>query len=143
MKTKMRKWFDVLLGAILGMFGLGCFSCGKYGTPYGDFTFEGQVTDENKNPLPKMQVVRRGGWGEDTKTMHWAEFADTLYTNAEGNYYQHKDDDFPMKIHKVIVNDPSGVYESDSIIATVEYSGGHGWYEGEADLKLDFVLKKK
>ena len=139
----MRNWFNVFLGAVLGLMGFGCFSCGKYGTPYGDFTFEGQVTDENKNPLPKMQVVRRGGWGDDANNRHWAEFADTLYTNAEGKYYRYLEGDFPLEIHKVIVNDPSGEYQSDSTIATVEYSGGHSWYKGKADLKLDFKLKKK
>ena len=144
MKTKMRKWFDVLLGAILGMFGLGCFSCGMYGVPTSDFIFEGQVTDENKKPLPRIQVVRRSGWGDDANNRHWSEFADTLYTDANGNFYEYLgDNEYPGKIHKVIVNDTSGVYQSDSTIATVEYSGGHGWYKGKADLKLDFKLKKK
>ena len=143
MKTKVRNWFNVFLGAVLGLMGFGCFSCGKYGVPTSDFIFEGQVTDENKKPLPKMQVVRRGAWDDESNTRHWGELADTLYTDANGKFYEYLDDEFPINIHKVIVNDTSGVYQSDSTIATVEYSGGRRWYKGKADLKLDFVLKKK
>ena len=138
MKTKMRKWFDVLLGAILGMFGLGCFSCGMYGTPTYNLTVEGEVTDENDKPLPKMQVINRHGsegfWLED--------YADTLYTNAQGKYYKKKREDHPPMLQQVIVNDPSGVYQSDTVVAEVEeYVDKKG--ERNGNLKVDFKLKKK
>ena len=74
---------------------------------------------------------------------YWEEWADTLYTNADGEIHKEYEDIFPLKYQKVIVNDPSGEYQSDSVTSEVKYKGGHGWYEGKATLKTDFKLKKK
>lgn len=138
MKTKVRNWFNVFLGAVLGLMGFGCFSCGMYGVPTYNLTVEGEVTDENEKPLPKMQVINRKGsegyWLEDS--------ADTLYTNAQGKYYKKKIEYHPPMLHQVIVNDPSGVYQSDTVVAEEEeYVDKKG--ERNGNLKLDFVLKKK
>ena len=138
MKTKVRNWFNVFLGAVLGLMGFGCFSCGKYASPTYNLTVEGEVTDENEKPLPKMQVINRQGsegyWRED--------YADTLYTNAQGKYYKKRIEYHPPMRHQVIVNDPSGVYQSDTVVAEVEeYVDKKG--ERNENLKVDFVLKKK
>lgn len=138
MKTKMRYWFNVLLSAILGFMGFGLFSCGMYGVPTYNLTVEGEVTDENEKPLPKMQVINRKG-----SEGYWLEdYADTLYTNAQGKYYKKKREHHPPMLHQVIVNDPSGVYQSDTVVAEVEeYVDKKG--ERNGNLKVDFVLKKK
>lgn len=138
MKTKMRYWFNVLLSAILGFMGFGLFSCAKYGTPTRNLTIEGEITDESQKPLPKMQVINRVGnegfWLDDS--------ADTLYTNTKGKYYKKKIEEIPPMFHQVIVNDPSGVYQSDTVVAAEEgYVDKNGEYN--YNLKVDFTLKKK
>ena len=144
MKAKVRTWINVLLTAILGLFGYGCIIRAEYGTPMADFTLEGTVSNEQGEPLPNIQVVQRGGYKDGAGTIYWQEWPDTLYTNAEGKYYRHYGGDFPLEYRKVVVNDTSGVYASDSIDTAVTYSGGdHRWYHGQGTLSADFVLKKK
>ena len=158
MTIRMRKWFNVLLGAILSFMGYGCDRTekygvvnptfpdapAKYGTPTADLIFEGQVTDEEEAPLANMQIVHREGWKDGLGNPSWLEYADTLYTDAEGKYNKAYKGTFPLELHKVIVNDTAGVYKSDSTVTNVTYSGGDGeWYSGKGELKVDFTLKKK
>ena len=158
MTIRMRKWFNVLLGAILSFMGYGCDRTekygvvnpafpdapAKYGTPTAALIFDGQVTNEEKEALPNMQIVHRGGWKNSEGGTHWSDYADTLYTDAEGKYNKAYKGTFPLEIHKVIVNDTAGVYQSDSTVTNVTYSGGDGdWYSGKGELKVDFTLKKK
>ena len=144
MKTKLRIWINTMIGVILGLFGIGCFSCGMYGVPTGDLAFRCNVADEANKPLKGKQVVRYGGWKDGAGTMYWNYWADTLYTDAEGNaYHLYKGRD-PMTLHKVIVNDTTGEYQSDSAIYEVKYKGGHGaWNKGKAVLETKFTLRKK
>lgn len=145
MKAKMRTWINLLLGAVLGFLGFGCREniVAMYGTPSGEITIKGKVVNEAQEPLPHMQVVRRGGWIDDIGTRYWESYSDTIYTDDEGQYFKHIDGNFPLENQRLIVNDPSGTYRSDSIDTTVSYSGGNGWYKGKAELNVDFVLKKK
>ena len=158
MTLKMRQWFNVLLGAILTFMGYGCDRTEKYGvvsptfpdipaeygTPTAVLIFEGQVTNEEEAPLANMQIVHREGWQNSEGGRHWSDYADTIYTNAEGKYNKAYKGTFPNEVHKVIVNDTAGVYKSDSTVTSVSYSGGDGeWYNGKGELKVDFTLKKK
>ena len=150
MKTKLRIWTNTLIGVILGLLGISSFSCAKYGAPTamygvptGDLTFDGKVSDETDKPLEGIQVIRRGGWKDDADMRYWDGWADTLYTNADGEVHKEYDGIFPLRYQKVIVNDPAGEYQSDSITSEVNYTGGNGWDEGKATLKTDFKLRKK
>jgi putative lipoprotein (rSAM/lipoprotein system) len=147
MKTNVKKWMNVLLGAILGMFGYGCKDSGPvamYGVPSGDLTFDSQVTNESSKPLEGIQVVRRGGWKDGTGTMRWEDRADTMHTDANGKVHREYQRDFPLIYHKVIVSDVTGEYQPDSVIKEVKYSGGRdAWYQGKATLETNFVLRKK
>ena len=158
MTIRMRKWFNVLLGAIISFMGYGCDRTekygvvnpafpdapAKYGTPTAALIFDGQVTNEEKEALPNMQIVHRDGWKNSEGGTHWSDYADTIYTNAEGKYNKAYKGTFPLELHKVIVNDTAGVYQSDSTVTNVTYSGGDGdWYSGKGELKVDFTLKKK
>ena len=143
-KTKLRIWVNSLIGIILGLFGISCSSCVMYGVPTGDLAFKCNVSNEANEPLKGMQVVRRGGWKDDAGTMYWKHWADTLYTDEEGNVYQLRKGEHPLTLHKVIVNDTTGEYQSDSTITEVKYKGGDlSWYEGKATLETNFTLHKK
>ena len=150
MKTKLRIWTNTLIGVICGLLGISSYSCAKYGAPTvmygvptGDLVFEGKVSDKTGKPLEGIQVIRRGGWKDGTNTRHWEDRADTLYTDSNGKIHKEYDGIFPVKYQKVIVNDPAGEYQSDSITSKVDYTGGNGWDKGKATLKTDFKLRKK
>ncbi len=144
MNTKVNSYLNAMLVAILGVLGFGCDRVvAEYGVPSADFTLEGEVTNESKEPLKDIQIVMRRGWTDNSDSVRWEQYNDTLYSGVDGRYYKSYPRDFPLDHCRVIANDPSGVYESDTIDARVSYSGGDGhWYEGEAQLTADFVLKR-
>ena len=116
----------------------------EYGVPYAEFELTGSVKNEDDEALQNIQIVRRGGWKDGAGNKYWEQWADTLYTNADGDFYRLYRGDFPLEFCMVIANDTAGVYASDSTETTVTYSGGDGyWNSGKGDLKADFVLKKK
>lgn len=146
MKAKVLRGINVLLTAILGLFGFSsCFSVPvAYGVPHTDFTIEGTVSNEDNEPLQNIQVVQKGGEKDGDGNTYWEEWPDTLYTDADGKFYRYYAGDFPLAYRKLVVNDTTGVYASDSIDTSVTYSGGDGhWYSGKGKLKADFVLVKK
>lgn len=143
MKAKVSKWFNAFFSFLIGFLGFSC--TGRvlmYGVPAADFTLDGEVCNEDKEPLDNIQIVWIKGWKDGEGTMYWDNWHDTIYTNVDGKYYRNVIGDFPLEYHKIIANDTSGVYASDTIDTSVSYSGGDGnWYFGEAHLTADFVLK--
>ena len=144
MKTKVNTWINAMLVAILGMLGFSsCKVAVEYGTPSGDFTLEGEVTNEAKEPLQDIQIVLRRNWKDDFDSLFLKQNVDTLYTGTDGRFYKYYPGGFPLEYNQVIANDTSGVYKSDTIDAHVSYSGGDGhWNNGKAQLTADFVLKR-
>ena len=146
MKAKCLKSINAILVFLMGLLGFsGCeWMRAKYGVPTGDLDIEGQVLNEKNQELPNIQIVARQGWKDGGGTMYWQQYADTLYTDSTGRFNRFYEDIFPLEYHQIIANDTSGVYASDTIDATVSYSGGNGgWYEGEATLNVTFILQKK
>ena len=143
MKAKVNKWFNAFFSFLIGFLGFSCTGGAlMYGVPSADFTLDGEVCNEDKEPLENIQIVWIKGWKDSEGTMHWDNWHDTIYTNAAGKYYRNVMGEFPLEYHKIIANDTSGVYASDTIDTSVSYAGGDGnWYSGEAHLTADFVLK--
>lgn len=143
MKANMYKWINMFLGVILSLLGYSCRDhMLMYGTPTAEFDLKGQVTNEAKQPLPNMQIVHTTGYKDGAGNMYWSEYPDTLFTDAEGKFYRLYHN--TMREHMLIASDPARVYASDTVVATVTYTGGDGaWYDGHADLNVDFVLKEK
>lgn len=146
MKTKILNRFNAILAFLIGLLGFtGCerFIRCEYGVPTADFTLEGQVTNDEEEPLQNIQIVSQRGWKDGAGTQYWEEYSDTLYTDSVGRFYRSYRD-MPYEYYRIIANDTAHVYASDTIEATVSYSGRSGtWYEGQATLTADFVLKKK
>ena len=143
MKKRMLIIINSLLTALLGLFGFSsCFRV-AYGTYHANFIVEGTVCNEDDEPLKNIQVVYHRGWRGDTYTPYWLE-PDTLYTNEDGKFYQLSVYNGSSEFQKLVVNDTTGVYASDSIDTSVTNSDGNSrWYLSTGELKADFVLKKK
>lgn len=137
MKRKTLSFINRCLAAVLAM--LGFQACEKYmvclyGSPHADYVVKGKVTNTEKEPIQNIQVV--------VDKEHWK---DTVYTDEKGEY-QWAWDGFPRETNvKVVANDTTGRYASDS--TTVEFSfdrsKADGWYEGVGTAEADFELKKK
>ncbi|MBO4577250.1 MAG: radical SAM-associated putative lipoprotein [Paludibacteraceae bacterium] len=143
MKKRMLIIINSLLTALLGLFGFSsCFRV-AYGTYHANFIVEGTVCNEDDEPLKNIQVVYHRGWRGETYTPYWLE-PDTLYTNEDGKFYQLSVYNGSSEFQKLVVNDTTGVYASDSIDTSVTNSDGNSrWYLSTGELKADFVLKKK
>ena len=59
----------------------------EYGSPIVDYQVKGQVTDAEGNPIEGIQVIAKPTYGvyTDATNSSWKN-ADTIYTDAEGNY---------------------------------------------------------
>ena len=109
LKTKIRMIINSLLTIALGGTMTACFAV-DYGVPYVTADVEGQVTNEQNEPLQSMQVV--------VKTSESTFGANTVYTNMEGEFEVENYMLAPFGTGdklQVIVNDTNNVYLSDTI----------------------------
>ena len=134
--TRINSWLAVLLGA------LGFSGCGdhqnvtvEYGCPYISLEVSGTVTNEAHQPLPDMQV---------NLAVNGYKLRPVL-TDSAGQYawssYHGGSDSID-----IIVTDPKGVYQSDSVRVPVEtkmFEQWRHWQEGESIVHQDFQLKEK
>ena len=140
MKAKLLTSINSLLVFLLGV--LGFSSCNymvKYGVPHAELEVSGMVTNQEEQRLEDMRVtVKQEGRQALPRT----------YTNQAGWYEEHGYIDVPRNTVDIIVEDPSGVYASDSIHLEITYdkkdvSKNDDWNEGKATVRQDFKLKKK
>lgn len=140
MKAKLLTSINSLLVFLLGV--LGFSSCNymvKYGVPHAELEVSGMVTNQEEQRLEDMRVtVKQEGRQALPRT----------YTNQAGWYEEHGYIDVPRNTVDIIVEDPSGVYASDSIHLEITYdkkdvSKSDDWNEGKATVRQDFKLKKK
>jgi putative lipoprotein (rSAM/lipoprotein system) len=139
MKTKIRVAINALLTMVLGGTLTACFAV-EYGVPYVTADVEGRVTNEQNEPLQKMQVV--------VKTVEkW--YGNTAYTNMEGEFdvedYILIGSSQPEEKLQVIVNDTNNVYLSDTIevaFSDMKRKKVDEW-ETNYSTKVNIQLKKK
>lgn len=158
-KTKWQVWVNSVLTSLIGGMAMSCSSepinlyappplnddvC-LYGTPYAVYEVMGSVTNEQKEPLDSMQVVVKNV-GNYEHYDYDPTVTDTVYTNAAGEY--HSDYEliaFGEDTLRVIVHDPKGVYQSDSVDVApdeMQLVSDDGW-NSKLDVEVDFNLKKK
>lgn len=144
MKNKYLKSYNKFLSYLLSLLGFGiAFSNGcamygtpaEYGTPNATFKVNGQVTDEQSIPIPKIRVVLQ---------------FDTTYTDIQGKYLV-KTVSFPeSQTFKIEFDDVDGTqnyqYEgldTSAIFSNPKFTGGSGnWNYGETSAELNIQLKK-
>ncbi len=140
MKAKLLTSINSLLVFLLGVLGFSsCNYMAKYGVPHAELEVSGMVTNQEAQRLEDMRVtVKQEGRQALPRT----------YTNQAGWYEEHGYIDVPRNTVDIIVEDPSGVYASDSIHLEITYdkkdvSKNDDWNEGKATVRQDFKLKKK
>ena len=143
MKTRTKTWVNVLMAAVLGLLGFGGTVACKYGVlPNTTFKFEGQVTNENQEPLEGIQIERYEGYEEDNQ-YYWGGFAYTLYTDTAGRFFEIYEYTYPAYYQRIVAADTSGVYEVLDTIVTPVYEVSDRSYESDSYLNVNLVMKKK
>lgn len=147
MKRKTLSFINRCLAALLALLGFqACESfpdkygvpAPEYGVPYAEFEVQGKVTDTKQEPLKDILVA------VEISDNGYSGLRDTLYTDESGKYHW-KGGAFPLDSAKIVVNDTTGKYASDSTKVALSYdrSQAHGWYDGVASAEADFELKEK
>ena len=137
---KFRVLFNSLLTAILGIFGMtSCIAPVLYGPgmPEDIVTVDGEVTNEDGEPLESMQVVI------NTSCIN---MSDTVYTNVSGEFERAYG--FPQEGNDTLlieVNDTSDVYASEKVkIPFSEMTKvNESEYATEYSVDVKLQLKKK
>ena len=144
MKTfNLRQKYNNLLQRFIRLFSLSSVAfvvTACYGTPHVEYEVEGQIYGEDCEPLKSMQVVVR------TFNDYSYAWPDTVYTDKAGYYrVNYGIPSFGGDCMEVIVHDPKGEYESDSIhIASNKMKvEAEGSWSSRYSMKADFQLKKK
>ncbi len=139
--NRIKKYFTVkwcaMISALLGALGFAATGCGNYGAdlygePYATFKIDGAVLNEEGKAVEGAKVYVKNHYGDTTKT------------DRNGKYLFDAKNFAPYREFWVMAEDPSGVYEADSLILMPKYEGGDGdWYSGSYSTTYDFTLKKK
>jgi len=137
---KLRILLNTLLTAIMGMFGItSCIAPVLYGPgmPEDIVEIDGEVTNEEGEPLESMQVVI------NTSRI---TLSDTVYTNASGEFERAYG--FPQEGNDTLlieVNDTSNVYASEKVripFSQMTKETESQW-ETEYSVDVKVQLKKK
>ena len=143
MKTNLRQKYNSLLQRFIRLFSLTSVAfvvTACYGSPHAEYEVEGNVYNEEGEPLDDMQVVVRTF---DDYSYSWP---DTVYTNEKGKYHAtYGIPSFGGDCMEVVVHDPSGVYESDSVhigSGKMKVEAEDSW-SARYSMKADFYLGRK
>ena len=117
----------------------------EYGAPYADFVIKGKVSGEGAGELEGIQVVLK-----PYKENDYAN--ETISTDAAGGYEIRKQwwDSSGNFTVQVIAEDIDGDANGGEFAKQVkevglkssDFTGGDGWYDGQAEKTVDFELKK-
>lgn len=148
---KKRKLGSKLLAGALGMLGfVGCDGVGEapdmYGCPIVDFQVKGAVISEDGMPLKGIRVITRTAWDNDV------DDADTVYTDAKGEFKSHELSSVGIDKQKVYFDDVDGeenggAFKSDSIdvrdMEKKQLNQENGWYTGKYEYSTKDPVKLK
>lgn len=146
-----RKLVSRILAGTLSVLGfVGCDGSGgnedMYGCPTVDFQVKGTVVSEDAGPLEGIRVVVRTAWDNVDYN------ADTVYTNAKGEFKSHELSSVAIDQQKVYFDDVDGennggIFKSDSIalekMDKKQLKKGDGWFNGQFEYSAPVVKLSK
>lgn len=146
-----RKLVSRILAGTLSVLGfVGCDGSGgnedMYGCPTVDFQVKGTVVSEDAGPLEGIRVVVRTAWDNVDYN------ADTVYTDAKGEFKSHELSSVAIDQQKVYFDDVDGennggIFKSDSIalekMDKKQLKKGDGWFNGQFEYTAPVVKLSK
>ncbi len=134
---------NVLIGVVLSFLGCGTtkqrpisdkIMC-LYGVPTATYKMSGTVNDQQHKPVANVHVVVKGYKNH--------AITDTLTTDNKG-HYKTEYTGFPTDTLNIVVTDPEGIYNTDSVQVPVPYSEKNSVFDqGVQNIKTNIKLKKK
>ncbi|MCD8184097.1 MAG: radical SAM-associated putative lipoprotein [Bacteroides sp.] len=151
MKKGEKRWLQGYNGILSGVLvllgfttcdenGMGTGRC-EYGTPYAKYEIKGKVMNEQQQIVPDARILVKN-MAPATNDLYNRIIPDTVYTKENGEYLYQKSIT-GYRNFRVICEDLSGTYKSDSTVVKMNPTGGSGWYEGKDSKEINFKLKKK
>lgn len=129
---------NVLLGAVLALFGLGCGGCAvEYGSPYATYEYEGSVTNEQQQPLKNIRVtVKAPKYNNEP-------IAGPVFTEEDGRFHGKAWDMCTFDTLNVVFTDTTQVYREDSTQVVLKWQKStEEWCVGECEFEVNMQLKK-
>ena len=160
MKTRFIKWYNLLLGALLGA--LGFSSCNiilspfmrcEYGQPHADYKLIGKVTDQTGKPVKGIRVIFHPELERTPEEDSW--YSDTLYSDASGKFSKdHLKYTWPDITNSYVTfedidgEENGGSFKSSELpYAAFEVEqtkkGDGSWYSGSFTITADAKLEKE
>lgn len=129
---------NVLLGAVLALFGLGCGGCAeKYGSPYATYQYEGSVTNEQQQPLKDIRVTIKAPKYDNEPIVS------PVFTEEDGRFRGTAWDMTTLDTLNVVFTDTTQVYREDSTQVVVKWEKSkEEWCVGECEFEVNMQLKK-
>lgn len=161
MKARIIKWYDTLLGSLLGL--LGFTSCNilvnpfirdMYGQPTASYKLVGSVTDEAGEPVKGIQVTFHPELGNNSEEVN-AWNTDTLYSDASGKFskdvlkYDWPDlDNAVVKFRDIDGPDNGGSFKPKDVPVSAlkvdqTRKGEGNWNQGDFTITADATLEKE
>lgn len=148
MRKKALNRINTIIAFLLGLFGVGCghyevkygvpdpgIQPAEYGCPYVSLEVSGTIKNEAEQPLKDIKV----------DISYYGFEAGSVLSDEEGKYNLQNSDGHVDSVD-IVVKDPAGIYESDSVRVPTEtrmFDSWDEWQEGESTVHQDFQLKKK
>ncbi len=160
MKARFAKWYNMLLGALLGA--LGFSSCDifgpimrvEYGQPNANYKLIGTVTDEAGKPVKGIQVTFHPELVNTSEEVN-AWNTDTLYSDASGKFskdvlkYDWPDlDNAVVKFRDIDGPDNGGSFKPKDVPVSAlkvdqTRKGEGNWNQGDFTITADATLEKE
>lgn len=161
MKARIIKWYDMLLGSLLGL--LGFTSCNilvnpfirdMYGQPTASYKLVGSVTDEAGEPVKGIQVTFHPELVNTSEEVN-AWNTDTLYSDASGKFskdvlkYDWPDlDNAVVKFRDIDGPDNGGSFKPKDVPVSAlkvdqTRKGEGNWNQGDFTITADAKLEKE
>lgn len=140
MKRCLMERIDVLLMSILAFLGI-TSSYGqrphprvevKYGVPAAEYAISGKITGDDNKPVAGAEVV----------VVKENAPNDTVRTDKHGRFSNISSEHFPSDSVSIIINDPSGYYQSDTLQVALSYQKNGDVWNRKAKAKVNHRLTK-
>lgn len=162
MKVRIKRWYNVVLTALLSVLGYACSSSDEddravcmYGTPHADYQFSGTVTDESGSPVKGIKVSAKNVYRLYDGTVVETYGVDSTLTDSKGKYAVEGGAFLGEHILKLIVEDLDGEanggnfmndtidIDFDNAKKVKEPDKDDYWSNGTFAISQDIKLKKK
>lgn len=139
LKLKVLAQINVLLSAVLSLFGCAEIHEDMYGVPYVTYQYSGEVTNEQKQPLEDIQVTIKAPKYGNARMNY-----EPVVTGKDGRFDgSMRYDNSQVDTLNVVFTDTTQVYQADSTQVVVKWQKSEkDWCMGECEFEVHMQLKK-